>query len=91
LPLLLKQTAFIFIKEGDMNILELEAKIDPIIIQIAESPLVQSELQAAKVAILNIAEAEAVRAIPFGLRIIARIWRWIIKKIEIGSVFIYAN
>jgi hypothetical protein len=64
----------------DMNLLEVEKQVLPYLIKLAESPPVQAEIQAAKAAILNIVEAEAARAIPWGLRTIARILRWIIKK-----------
>ncbi|MBP2655427.1 MAG: Carboxypeptidase regulatory-like domain, partial [Firmicutes bacterium] len=70
-----------------MNLLEVEKQVLPYLIKLAESPLVQSELQATKVAILNIVEAEAARAIPFGLRTIALILRWIIKRIKGACLF----
>ena len=47
---------------------------------IAKSPFVQSEMEAAKVAIFSFTEAEAKKAIPYGLRTISRFLRWIYKK-----------
>ncbi|MBP2660534.1 MAG: hypothetical protein H6Q69_3566, partial [Firmicutes bacterium] len=45
-------------------------------------PPVQAELQAARVAIINVIEQEVARSIPYGLRTIARILRWTIKNIK---------
>ncbi|MBP2657168.1 MAG: Carboxypeptidase regulatory-like domain [Firmicutes bacterium] len=59
-----------------------QAQIEQILEYLAKSPFVQSELEAAKVAIFSFAEAEAKKAIPYGLRTIARIMRWVIKKIK---------
>ncbi|MBP2655023.1 MAG: Carboxypeptidase regulatory-like domain [Firmicutes bacterium] len=57
-------------------------KVVQILEYLAKSPFVQSELEAAQVAIFSYAKAEAEAAIPYGLRTIARIMRWIIKKIK---------
>jgi len=65
-----------------MDIDEIEKQVLPYLIKLAESPPVQAELQAAKVAIINVIEAEAARAVPFGLRTIARLLRWTIKNIK---------
>ena len=55
-------------------------QVEQIIEYLAKSPFVQSEVEAAKVAIFSFAEAEAKRAIPYGLGTISRILRWIYKK-----------
>jgi len=57
---------------------------------IAKSPFAQSEFEAVKVAIFNYAEAEAQKAIPYGLRTISRILRWIYKKFK-GDVKIMSG
>jgi len=61
---------------------EVEKKVLKYLIELAESPPVQAEIQAARVAILNIIEAEAAKAVPLGLRTIARVMRWIYKKLK---------
>ena len=53
-------------------------QVEQIIEYLAKSPFVQSEMEAAKVAIFSFAEAK--RAIPYGLGTISRILRWIYKK-----------
>ena len=55
------------------------AQLEQIIEYLAKSPFVQSEFEAAKVAIFSFAEAEAKKSIPYGLRTISRILRWIYK------------
>ncbi|MBP2638687.1 MAG: hypothetical protein H6Q72_4594 [Firmicutes bacterium] len=57
-------------------------KIVQILEYLAKSPFVQSELEAAKVAIFTFAEAEAKKAIPYGLRTSSRILRWIYKNFK---------
>jgi len=61
---------------------EVEKQVLKYLIELAESPPVQAEIQAARVAILNIIEAEAVKAVPWGLRTITRVMRWIYKKLK---------
>ncbi|MBP2646200.1 MAG: putative invasin [Firmicutes bacterium] len=56
------------------------AQLEQIIEYLAKSPFVQSEMEAAKVAIFSFAEAETKRAIPYGLRTISRVLRWIYIK-----------
>ncbi|MBP2642160.1 MAG: hypothetical protein H6Q67_47 [Firmicutes bacterium] len=73
-----------------MNLEEFEKQVVPELIKLAESPPVQAELEAAKVAIFNAAEREVAQAIPWGLRTIARLLRWINKKIK-GVFFIMDN
>jgi len=63
-----------------MDIEEVEKKVLPYLIKLAESPPVQVELQAARVAIINVIEQEVIRSIPYGLRTIARLLRWTIKN-----------
>ena len=65
-----------------MDIESIEKQVLPYLIKLAESPPVQAELQAARVAIINVIEAEAAKAVPFGLRTIARLLRWTIKNIK---------
>jgi len=65
-----------------MDIDEIEKQVLPYLIKLAESPPVQAELQAARVAIINVIEAEAAKAVPFGLRTIARLLRWTKKNIK---------
>ena len=64
-----------------MDIESIEKQVLPYLIKLAESPPVQAELQVAKVAIINLIEQEAVKAIPWGLRTIARLMQWINKKL----------
>ncbi|MBP2649404.1 MAG: hypothetical protein H6Q74_229 [Firmicutes bacterium] len=65
-----------------MNIEEVEKQLLPYLLKLAESPPVQAELEAAKVAIINVIEAEAAKAVPWGLRTIARFLWWVIKNIK---------
>jgi len=58
-----------------MNTVELEKQVLPYLIKLAESPLVQSELEAAKVAIINIIEEQSIS-------VFTRFMRWIYKKIK---------
>jgi len=64
-----------------MDIEEVEKQVLPYLIKLAESPPVQAELQAARVAIINVIEQEVARSIPYGLRTIARLMQWINKKL----------
>jgi len=61
---------------------EVEKQVLSYLIELAESPPVQAEIQAARVAILNIIETEAAKAVPWGLKTIARVMRWIYKKLK---------
>jgi len=61
---------------------ELEKQVLPYLIQLAESSPVQAELEAAKVAIINIVEKEAGKAVPYGLKTISRLIRWIYAKFK---------
>jgi len=65
-------------------------QVEQIIEYLAKSPFVQSEVEAAKVAIFSFAEAEAKKAIPYGLGTIFRILRWIYKKLK-GDVKIMSG
>jgi len=60
-----------------MNLNEIAKQILPYLIELAESPPVQAKTKAVLVAILNVIEDELVKSIPYGLRTIARILRWI--------------
>jgi len=57
-------------------------QVEQIIEYLAKSPFVQSEVEAAKVAIFSFAKAEAEAVIPYGLRTISRLLRWIYKKLK---------
>ena len=67
-----------------------QIQVEQIIEYLAKSPFVQSEFEAAKVAIFSFAEAEAKKAIPYGLRTISRFLRWIYKKLK-GDVKIMSG
>jgi len=69
---------------------EVEKQVLKYLIELAESPPVQAEIEAARVAILNIIETEAAQAVPWGLRTIARLMRWIYKKLK-GDVKIMSG
>ena len=73
-----------------MDIAEVERRILPQLIKLAESPPVQAELEAAKAVILQVVEQEAAAAIPWGLRTIARLL-WRINKISKGVFQIMGN
>ncbi|SDD90482.1 SpaA isopeptide-forming pilin-related protein [Sporomusa acidovorans] len=65
-----------------LNISEIEKQILPYLIKLAKSPPVQAEIEAAKVAIITILRNKLDKAIPYGLRTISRILRWIYKKFK---------
>jgi len=67
-----------------------QIQVEQIIEYLAKSPFVQTEFEAAKVAIFSFAEAEAKKAIPYGLRTISRFLRWIYKKLK-GDVKIMSG
>jgi len=67
-----------------------QEQLEQIIEYLAKSPFVQTEFEAAKVAIFSFAEAEAKKAIPYGLRTISRFLRWIYKKLK-GDVKIMSG
>jgi len=66
------------------------AQLEQAIEYVAKSSFSQPEFEAVKVAIFNYAEAEARKAIPYGLRTIARLLRWIYKKLK-GDVKIMSG
>jgi len=65
-----------------MDLPQIEKQVLPYLIELAESPPVQANIQAAKVAIIHVIETEAAKAVPFGLRTISRLMRWIYKKLK---------
>lgn len=64
-----------------MNIVDIESKIMPYLIDLAESPAVQADVENAKTAIISIVEEESIKAMPYIYRGFTRLVRWIIKKI----------
>jgi len=67
-----------------------QTQLEQLIEYLAKSPFVQTEFESAKVAIFSFAEAEAKKAIPYGLRTISRLLRWIYKKLK-GDVKIMSG
>ena len=65
-----------------MDLPEIEKQVLPYLIELAESPPVQANIQAAKTAIIHVIETEAAKAVPFGVRTISRLMRWIYKKLK---------
>jgi hypothetical protein len=61
--------------------LDIGAKIMPYLIDLAESPAVQADVESAKAAIISIVEEESIKAMPLIYQVFTRFMRWIIKKI----------